>query len=206
MLGSASESWRGGRREAAKSEIIRVAKQLAAEHGLTGFSLRDLAHALGMAAPSLYGYFDSKMALYDAMFATGYREMLQADLPPQPDARATLRQLAQAFVAFCVEDPVRAQLLFQRTVPGFEPSEESWALARQSYDRRVGTLLAFDGVTQQDLDLYTALVTGIVDQQLSNDPGGNRWVGLLDDAVDMLATHIESRRTTRPVRREGARR
>ncbi len=188
-----SDDWRGGRRAAAKAEILRVAKQLAAEHGLAGFSLRDLARALGMAAPSLYRYFDSKMALYDAMFAEGYRELLERDLPPQPQVRAQLRQLAHAYAAFCVEDPVRAQLLFQRTLPGFEPSEESWALAQQSYDRRVGSLLVFDGVVQEDLDLYTALVTGIVSQQLSNDPGGNRWIRLLDEAVDMLATRIESR-------------
>lgn len=204
MLADATDGWRDGRREAAKAEILRVAKQLAAEHGLTGFSLRDLARALGMAAPSLYRYFDSKMALYDAMFAVGYREFLEVDVPPQPDLHGRIRQLAHAYVAFCVEDPVRAQLLFQRIVPGFEPSEESWALARRLYDSRVGTLLAFDGVTQDDLDLYTALVTGIVDQQLSNDPGGDRWTRLLDDAVDMLATHIESRRAPRPARHEGA--
>lgn len=206
MLANATDDWRGGRREAAKAEIVRVAKQLAGEHGLAGFSLRDLARGLGMAAPSLYGYFDSKMALYDAMFAAGYQEMLQLDLPPQPEVRAQLRQLAHAHVAFCIDDPIRAQLLFQHTVPGFEPSEESWALARQVYDRRVGSLLAFDGVIQDDLDLYTALVTGIVSQQMSNDPGGDRWVRLLDEAVDLLATRIESRQTQHPTRREGVRR
>lgn len=205
MLANGTDGWRDGRREAAKAEILRVAEQLAAEHGLAGFSLRDLARRLGMAAPSLYRYFESKMALYDAMFAAGYRAFLERDFTPEEDLRARIRQMAHAFVAFCIEDPVRAQLLFQRTVPGFEPSEGSWALARQLYDSRVGTLLAFDGVGQDDLDLYTALVTGIVDQQLSNDPGGDRWVRLLDDAVDMIATHIESRRARRPARREGAR-
>ena len=33
------------------------------------------------------------------------------------------------FVEFCTEDPVRYQLLFQRTIPGFEPSPESFAIA-----------------------------------------------------------------------------
>jgi hypothetical protein len=145
------------------------------------------------------------MALYDAMFAAGYREMLALDVPQLPELRAQLRQLAHAYVTFCVQDPVRTQLLFQRAVPGFEPSEESWALARQVYDRRVGPLLAFDGVDQEDLDLYTALTSGIVSQQLSNDPGGTRWIRLLDGAVDLLATRIESRRTQRQTHGEGAR-
>jgi AcrR family transcriptional regulator len=30
-----------------------------------------------MAAPSLYSYFGSKEAIYDAMFAQGYREFLE---------------------------------------------------------------------------------------------------------------------------------
>jgi hypothetical protein len=37
------------------------------------------------------------------------------------------RPIAALFVEFCVEDPTRHQLLFQRTVPGFEPTAESYA-------------------------------------------------------------------------------
>lgn len=204
MLGQPNDDWRSARREAARAEILRVAKELAAENGLAGLSLRDLARRLGMAAPSIYGYFDSKMALYDAMFAAGYREILQDELPPQPDLRAALHQLAHKHLQFSLEDPVRAQLLFQRTVPGFEPSQESWRLAQQAYDRNIGALLAFDGVEQSDLDLYTAVLTGLMSQQLANDPGGDRWVRLLDDAVDLLVHRIESRSTSR-TRREGER-
>lgn len=170
-----------------------MAKELAAESGLSGLSLRDLARRLGMAAPSLYGYFDSKMALYDALFAAGYQEILELELPRQPDVRSQLRELAHRHVAFSLADPVRAQLLFMRTIPGFEPSPESWALAQAAYDRHLGSLLTYQGVMQEDLDLFTAFTTGLVSQQLSNDPGGNRWVRLLDDTVDLLATRIEAR-------------
>ena len=34
------------------------------------------------------------------------------------------------FVEFCTSDPVRYQLLFQRTIPDFEPSPESYARDR----------------------------------------------------------------------------
>jgi hypothetical protein len=34
--------------------------------------------------------------------------------------------------------------------------------------------------------MWTALLTGLVAQQLANDPGGERWVRLVDDAVDLL--------------------
>jgi AcrR family transcriptional regulator len=46
-----------------------VAWQLARERGLSQLTLRDIAHQVGMRAPSLYSHFESKNAIYDAMFA-----------------------------------------------------------------------------------------------------------------------------------------
>ena len=193
------------RREAAREEILRAAKELAAEAGVASLSLRNLARRLGMAAPSLYGYFESKMALYDALFAEGYRELLKHEPPPASrSVRDRLRGLAHTHVAFSLEDPVRHQLLFTKTIPDFEPSESSWALAREAYERHLSPLLEVDGVTQEDLDLYTAYLTGLVSQQLSNDPGGDRWVRLVDITVDLLADRIEAR-AARPTSRRGAR-
>ena len=37
------------------------------------------------------------------------------------------------------------------------------------------------------LDMWTALLSGLITQQASNDPGGDRWRRLLDDAVEMFA-------------------
>lgn len=193
MLGTPSTDWRTDRRAAARASILQAAKELAAEHGLAGLSLRDLARRLGMAAPSLYGYFASKTALYDALFAQGYREVLAVELPPCHDVRTHLRALARAHVTFSLADPVRAQLLFQRSVPGFVPSAESWALAQQAYDRSFGPLLRYENVRQQDLDLLTALLSGLVSQQLANEPGGDRWARLAEEAADLLATRIEAR-------------
>jgi hypothetical protein len=48
--------------------------------------------------------------------------------------------------------------------------------------------LAAIGVHEDaDIDLYTALITGLIDQQWANDPGGSRWARLVDRAVDMYA-------------------
>ena len=43
--------------------------------GLAGLSLRELAKRVGMQAPSLYAYFGSKAAIYDAMFVEGCEEL-----------------------------------------------------------------------------------------------------------------------------------
>ncbi len=183
-----SASAPSGRRAASVRRILDAAWTLSREHGLSGWTLRDLGAAVGMRAPSLYGYFDSKFALYDALFADGYRRLLErADrLPRTDDPRADVRRAAHLFVRFCVEDPARTQLLFLRTIPGFEPSPGSYALAVNLLDR-LAEALADAGIdAAADVDLWTAVLTGLATQQTSNDTGGDRWTRLVDTAVDRL--------------------
>jgi len=190
-------SSRGDRHLAARREIIEAAWKLARERGLAGWALRDLASAVGMRAPSLYVYFDSKNALYDAMFADGYAALLTridatvADVAARELSPAeVLRVAATLFFDFCVEEPARHQLLFLRTIPGFEPSGPAYALARQTLDGLSDVLRAAGAGAEEDVDLWTALFTGLATQQVSNDPGGDRWRRLLDSAMDMfLAAH-----------------
>lgn len=200
MLGNPKHDWRANRRESARQEILEQAWSLARAEGLLGFSLRDLAKRLGMATPSLYSYFDSKHALYDAMFADGCRAFLALDRSPSPDLRTELLTSAQRYAAFSQADPVRYQLLFQRTIPGFEPSSETYALAQEAYERDFGPLRRFGLTRQQDLDLITGLVTGLVAQQLANDPTGDRWVRLIPDTVELLVDRFSSSSTPSPTR------
>ena len=69
---------RARRKEAKREEILAAAWTLAHRDGLGAISLRDLAAMVGLRQPSLYAYFDSKHALYDAMFEQGNRALLAA--------------------------------------------------------------------------------------------------------------------------------
>jgi AcrR family transcriptional regulator len=186
-------SWREARRRSARDAIVDAAWALVSEEGLAGLSLRDLARRAGITTPTVYAYFDSKNAIYDAMFGKAAAQF--ADRMAEPygcdDLRDLLVASARRFFEFCTSDPARYQLLFQRTLPGFEPSAESYAPAVRAL---AGTreLLALSGITEpRHLDLSTALVTGLVDQQVSNDPGGDRWTRLIDESVDMLLAHCK---------------
>jgi AcrR family transcriptional regulator len=175
------------RREAKVASIVASAWRLAREHGIGGVSLHELAREVGMRQPSLYEYFDSKDALYDAMFADGNRQLLErldaVKLPRDP--RAALRKFLSTFVAFAVEDAARCELLFQRHIPGFTPSPESYALAEEAL-ARAGKLMHAAGVTEQgDIDCIVAMTAGLVDAQMSNEPGGNRWTRHLNRLVDL---------------------
>lgn len=187
------------RREAKLAAIIEEAWRLAARDGLAAISLRDLADAVGLRQPSLYVYFESKLDLYDAMFADGYRQLL--DAVGTKRRTGDPRQALSAFVADCVRfssnDPVRHQLLFQRTIPGFEPSAESFGIALEFYALAKGLAEAAGIRTQAQLDVLTALVSGLAHQQVANDPGGRRWVRLADEVVGMFLDDITRRQRQR---------
>ena len=183
------------RREAKVASIVDAAWKLAAEHGIAGISLYALARAVGMRQPSLYEYFHSKHALYDAMFADGNRQLFErieaVSFPRDP--RAAVKKYMRTFLDFALEDPARCELLFERHIPGFTPSPESYALA-EAILGRVGELLHEAGVTNQgDVDCIVAMVGGLMAAQLSNDPGGTRWSRHLNRLVDLYLDDVNTR-------------
>jgi AcrR family transcriptional regulator len=169
--------------------------------------MRDLGERVGMKAQSIYSYFASKHDIYDAMFREGQIEFAVVsnvtleDTGGDESPTAALRVAARRFFEFCTSDPARYQLMFQRTIPDFEPSPESYELAVESLQRARERMVAAGLDPERDLDLWTALLTGLVDQQISNDPGGTRWQRLIDDAVDMFVSFATAKRRVKKGKR-----
>src|SRR4029077_1360038 len=175
---------RAERREATKAEILGAAWELVRAEGLAALNLRDLAAKVGMQPPSLYSYFDSKHAIYDAMFLQGNMELLARyeALPESTDPVEALRAGGRLFVEFGVEDPARAMLLFMRTIPGFEPSQETYDVAVRIVELSKARMTRC-GIPVEYFDLWTSLLSGVVWQQIANEPGGDRWARWVDDVV-----------------------
>ena len=192
MLGESTISWQDKRREATRREILAAAWAVAREHGLAALTLRQVAERVGMRAPSLYSHFDSKHAIYDAMFGeawTAVGEVMDGlAVPGSP--RALLRLMYRTFFEFSVADLARHQLMNVRTIPDFAPTPENYRPAVRVY-ARMEELLAGVGVRDgADVDLFTAIIGGLIDQQWANDPGGTRWARLVDRAADMFADAV----------------
>jgi AcrR family transcriptional regulator len=183
---------RAERREATRREILDTAWEIARRDGLAAVTLREVAERIGMRSPSLYTHFDSKNAIYDAMFAQAWTELVDlfdALEHPATDREGMLVE-AEAFFDFAAADLARYQLMNQRTIPGFQPSEEAYSASVAAYER-FRTAMARRGVCEQaDLDLWTATIGGFVDQQLANDPGGSRWRRQLPRVVDMYCNEV----------------
>jgi AcrR family transcriptional regulator len=180
------------RHEATRNEILETAWEMVRDDGVAALSLRALARAVGMEPQSVYTYFESKHAVYDAMFADGNRKLLERiaaqEWPDRP--HAALGLLARLFMEFSAEDPARHELMFERPISGFEPSHESYALALEVVDEGRRRLAAVGIRDAAHFDLWTALVAGLASQQLAHDPEGNRWARLVDEAVDMYVEHV----------------
>jgi AcrR family transcriptional regulator len=184
---------RAERAEATRREILDAAWALVREQGLASLTMRDLGARVGMRAQSLYGYFPSKHAIYDAMFGDANRELVSrwrtAVASGPQDPVAALRRRTAAFLQFCVEEPVRHQLLFQRTIPGFEPSPESYAPAVEGLEDLHTRLRACGVDDPRAWDVWTAMLAGLAAQQNANEPGGDRWLRLADESIDMFLGH-----------------
>jgi AcrR family transcriptional regulator len=160
---------------------------------LAAVTLREIGRLVGMQPPSLYSHFDSKNAIYDAMFAEAWDEVLayfdtQQPMPAHP--RRALLWLAETFFDFAVADLARYQLINRATIHDFRPSAAGYARSLFAYDRMRDVLRAAGVRKQADLDLWTAVTGGSIDQQLANDPGGSRWRSQLVRIVDMYADEV----------------
>jgi AcrR family transcriptional regulator len=181
------------RREATRREILGAAWEIARDDGLAALTLRAVAERIGMRSPSLYSHFDSKNAIYDAMFAEGWadlRSLAEHTLRRTSAPRRMLLRLAELFFDFATDDLARYQLMNQRTIPDFRPSEQGYAESLAAYDGMCSWLRDAGVTHAADLDLWTALLAGFVDQQLANDPGGDRWRRQLVRVIDMYCDEV----------------
>lgn len=200
------------RRRSTREEILGAAVALMARDGVAGMSLSAVARSVGMRPPSVYEYFPSKNALYDALFERGAQELRSAVLLAGTDPQhagaplGALRAGAHSYVAWSMANPVPAQLLNWRPVPGFEPSRQAFAasLSMVDYTRAILAL----AVAQDLLDpaaagddallLFISVIAGVVSQQLANEPSADPDAGLftrlIDPAVTMWLTYYALRK------------
>ena len=188
-------------REETIREILRIAVEIMAAEGVAALSLSDVARRLGIQPPSLYKYFPSKLALYDALFAEAARQALAelrvgagAAEPGLPALRAGLERFAR----FACANQVFAQLLGWRPVPGFTPSPESFQPAEE-FVADIRSMLHSaaergqvhpDAAAEDGQALLSVLVAGALSQQAANEPqagfDNGRFTRLLPRLLDMF--------------------
>lgn len=184
-------------------EALDHAVAIMTERGAGGLTVSEVARRMGVRGPSLYKYFPSLHAMYDALFARGLREQhrcVRAASDGHPPGVARIRAMARAVVVWSVANPALAQLLFWRPVPGFEPSLEVFATSNAQMAEARAELAAAvargeltrAADSRDALALLTVVLGGVISQQLANEPGvpfgSGAFSRLTDDAIDMFLT------------------
>jgi AcrR family transcriptional regulator len=206
VTGTVAPDRRQRRRQETIEQVLDIAVEVMAEQGVAGLTLGEVARRMGIRPPSLYGYFDGKNALYDALFERGWRDLLATmrAVEAASDGRdlvADLLASESAFVRWAVEHPAYAPLMFWRPVPGFVPSERAYSPATEleRMARQFLVVLRSAGLLRRDADLdlvyrtQTALIAGVISQQLANAPGEpfetGTFTSTLPDVVAMWLAH-----------------
>jgi len=171
---------RARRRQETIDEILRIAADVMAEEGVNALSIAEIARRLGVQPPSLYKYFDSLHAIFDALFQRGQVENLAVIRSAMAGAEPGLPALSAGLEAagrWGLAHPALMQLLFWRPVPSFEPSPEAFAPSIEMVDLQrdaVATAIERGQLGPVDVDevvfLISMFLVGALTQAMANEP------------------------------------
>ena len=191
-------------RQAMTEAILAAARTVMREKGVAGLNLNEVAALVGIKAPSLYNYFSSKMALYDALFGLGFRlswERREALTREHPPSWERLQAWLEDHIQFAQEYPELFQLCFQHPVPGFVPSEASMEESRRLHRSSLQAMAEIidagiidSGLSvEQTLDVVIVVMHGMTALHLANDPdlpvGSGRFSSLVVELLAPLRSH-----------------
>src|SRR6266851_8429759 len=93
-------------RQQTSEEILDAALAVMGEEGVAGLNLTEVARRVGLRQPSVYQYFDSRAAVYDALFERGMQthlEIVTAAIGTAPKGWAAVRSAMTSTLRFAWE-------------------------------------------------------------------------------------------------------
>lgn len=129
-------AWQQGQ-QALRHVLLDAASRLLVEEGPQALTMRRVASAAGCSTTVLYTMFGGKGGLADALYQEGFERLTRrleeaknADDSDNPIAGAAA--LAVAYRESALADRNYYGVMFGQAIPGFEPSQESLAVADAS--------------------------------------------------------------------------
>ncbi|MET0967127.1 MAG: TetR/AcrR family transcriptional regulator [Nakamurella sp.] len=121
-------------RRQVRDEVRERAWAQIGQDGASALSLKAIATAMGMTAPALYRYYNSRDELLTELILSAYLDLAErveaavdGDQPPERQ----LADIAQVIRGWAVAEPQRYLLLYGTPVPGYHAPEAATELARR---------------------------------------------------------------------------
>jgi AcrR family transcriptional regulator len=109
-----------------RTALIRAGLDLLADRDLEGLSLREVARAVGVSAPSVYRHFPDKQALMTALAREGLDRLSiaqHAAVMGVEEGGAAFAAAGRAYVRFALANPALFRLIFASSVFAIEASD-----------------------------------------------------------------------------------
>ena len=171
---------RAKQKEELRGAILAAAKDLFLEHSYEGFSLRQVAEAVGYSPTTIYLYFADKDELLLHVCLEGFQTfgaMLQAGYESSDDPVKKLEALGEEYFKFALENPANYRLMFmQRTDMRVEASPEGYESPAESFSFLARTVQEcvdagyLDGDARTYANYIWSGIHGIVSLALVEDP------------------------------------
>lgn len=179
-----------------------ISEAVMTEDGVNALTISEVARRLGVQPPSIYKYFPSLIAVFDALFERGSRAHVEAMRAAMSDAQPGLDSLTKGLEAggrWALAHRALAELLFWRPVPSFEasdaamaPSHEMVAIQRVALRDAVRAgELGPTADSDEAVYLVSTLISGVLTQTFANEPdmpwGKGRFTALFPKLLQLLA-------------------
>lgn len=165
-----------------RGDLVGAAVKLLHEVGATGVTARKVADTAGTSTMAVYSRFGDMSTLLDAVYVHGFELLEQALADVDSSAGLDeLEQLGLAYRRFALANPALFALMFERPMPGFDPSPEV----------RTAALETTFGVLERAVDRAQAV--GVLPPGEARHLGYLIWVGVHGTSA-LEATYAARRR------------
>jgi AcrR family transcriptional regulator len=104
------------KKEITRTELLAAGRRLFADRGLYESRIEDLSRMAGIAKGTLYGYFESKEELIEAVVSTGFAELmayLHGEVHGAASRRETIERIVDGHLEFFSDNPDLMRIFHQ---------------------------------------------------------------------------------------------
>ena len=125
-----------------EANLLASAVDILETDGPDALSVRRIAADAGVATMGVYNHFESKNGVIEALFMQGFEQLRQAlaGIADVLDPYEALREGGRRYRALALAHPKVYELMFLRTVPGYEPSDHALEVAARAFDALVAAV------------------------------------------------------------------
>ena len=114
-------------RDRVSDDLLRAAHELLEKEGPGALTVRGIAARAGISTMAVYSRFGCKAKILEALYRHGF-ELLRDELeavPVSPSSVQDITALGFAYRRFALNNPGLYGFMFERPLPGFDPTLES---------------------------------------------------------------------------------